>query len=48
MACRITELVVDSRDPGALAAWWAAVLGHEVVGTVEPLPTSRSGTLRAP
>jgi hypothetical protein len=33
MACRITELVVDSRDPAAQAAWWAEVLGYEVVGT---------------
>ena len=33
MASRITELVVDSRDPGALARWWAQVLGWEVVGT---------------
>ena len=27
MACRFSELVVDSRDPEALAAFWAAVLG---------------------
>ncbi|WP_222265225.1 VOC family protein [Modestobacter marinus] len=33
MACRITELAVDSRDPVALAAWWAEVLGYEVLGT---------------
>ncbi len=33
MASRITELVVDARDPAALAAWWAEVLGYEVVGT---------------
>ena len=33
MAARITELVVDSLDPAALAAWWAEVLGWEVVGT---------------
>lgn len=26
MACRITELVLDCRDPDALAAWWCAVL----------------------
>ena len=32
MACRITELVVDSRDPRALAAWWGEVLGYEVLG----------------
>ena len=27
MACRITELVLDCRDPDALAAWWCEVLG---------------------
>jgi len=35
MAARITELVVDCRDPAALAAWWAEVLGYEVLGTGE-------------
>jgi hypothetical protein len=33
MASRITELVLDSRDPAALARWWAEVLDWEVVGT---------------
>ncbi|MEU2349257.1 VOC family protein [Modestobacter sp. NPDC049651] len=33
MAARITELVLDCRDPVALAGWWAEVLGWEVVGT---------------
>jgi Glyoxalase-like domain len=33
MASRITELVLDCRDPAALAAWWARVLEWEVVGT---------------
>lgn len=28
MACRFTELVVDCRDPEALAAFWAAVLDY--------------------
>ena len=28
MACRFTELVVDSRDPEALAAFWSAVLDY--------------------
>jgi Glyoxalase-like domain len=32
MACRFTELVVDSRDPEALAAFWAEVLGYRVLG----------------
>jgi hypothetical protein len=33
MASRITELVLDCRDPAGLAAWWAEVLGYEVMGT---------------
>jgi catechol 2,3-dioxygenase-like lactoylglutathione lyase family enzyme len=32
MACRITELVLDARDPEALAEWWCAVLGYRIVG----------------
>lgn len=28
MACRITELIVDSRDPDRLAAFWAEVLDY--------------------
>jgi hypothetical protein len=32
MACRFTELVVDCRDPEALAAFWAAVLDYRVLG----------------
>jgi catechol 2,3-dioxygenase-like lactoylglutathione lyase family enzyme len=32
MACRITELVLDARDPEALARWWCAVLDYRVVG----------------
>jgi catechol 2,3-dioxygenase-like lactoylglutathione lyase family enzyme len=32
MACRFSELVVDSRDPEALAAFWAEVLGYRVIG----------------
>jgi len=31
MASRITELVLDCRDPARLAAWWAEVLGWEVL-----------------
>ena len=31
MACRFTELVVDCRDPEALAAFWAEVLGYRVL-----------------
>ena len=27
MACRITELVLDCRDPDALSRWWCEVLG---------------------
>jgi catechol 2,3-dioxygenase-like lactoylglutathione lyase family enzyme len=32
VACRLSEIVVDSRDPEALAAWWAEVLGYRVLG----------------
>jgi catechol 2,3-dioxygenase-like lactoylglutathione lyase family enzyme len=28
VACRFSELVIDSRDPEALAAFWSAVLGY--------------------
>jgi hypothetical protein len=35
MACRFSELVVDSSDPEALAAFWAAVLGYRVLGREE-------------
>ena len=28
MACRITELVLDARDPELLARFWCAVLGY--------------------
>ena len=31
MGSRLTEIVVDCRDPGAQAAFWAAVLGYHVV-----------------
>ena len=35
MACRFSELVVDSREPESLAAFWAEVLGYEVLGREE-------------
>ena len=35
MACRFSELVVDSLDPEALAAFWAAVLNYRVLGREE-------------
>ncbi|RBY82171.1 VOC family protein [Geodermatophilus sp. TF02-6] len=35
MACRLSEIVVDSRDPEALAAWWAEVLGYRVLSREE-------------
>jgi hypothetical protein len=35
MACRVSELAVDSRDPEALAAFWAAVLDYQVLGREE-------------
>jgi catechol 2,3-dioxygenase-like lactoylglutathione lyase family enzyme len=31
MACRITELVLDCRDPERLAAFWCEVLGWKVL-----------------
>jgi catechol 2,3-dioxygenase-like lactoylglutathione lyase family enzyme len=48
MACRFSELVVDSRDPEALAAWWAEVLGYRVLdrdedGAVEIGPEAGFG-----
>jgi Glyoxalase-like domain len=39
MASRITELAIDCRDPAGLAAWWAEVLGYEV------LPAADDGTV---
>jgi catechol 2,3-dioxygenase-like lactoylglutathione lyase family enzyme len=33
MACRISELVIDCRDPQRLAAFWCEVLGFTVLGT---------------
>ena len=35
MACRISELVIDSRDPERLAAFWCDVLGYVVLDRVE-------------
>jgi catechol 2,3-dioxygenase-like lactoylglutathione lyase family enzyme len=39
MACRISELVLDARDPERLAAFWCEVLGYVVLdrdeGSVE-------------
>ncbi|MGY1739870.1 MULTISPECIES: VOC family protein [unclassified Blastococcus] len=48
MACRLSEIVVDSRDPEALAAWWAQVLGYRVLsrdddGAVEIGPEAGFG-----
>jgi catechol 2,3-dioxygenase-like lactoylglutathione lyase family enzyme len=31
VACRFTELVIDCRDPAALADFWAAVLDYRVL-----------------
>src|SRR3569623_2525075 len=33
VACRITELVLDCRDPTRLAAFWCEVLGWKVLDT---------------
>ena len=35
MGSRLTEIVIDCRDPVAQAAFWAAVLGYHVVRTGE-------------
>jgi catechol 2,3-dioxygenase-like lactoylglutathione lyase family enzyme len=35
MACRLTEIVVDCRDPEALAAFWSAVLGYRELSREE-------------
>jgi hypothetical protein len=35
MGSRLTEIVVDCRDPRALAAFWAAALDYHVVRTEE-------------
>src|SRR3954469_18913446 len=48
MACRFSELVVDSRDPEALAAFWAAVLDYRLLrreedGSVEIGPAAGFG-----
>ncbi|NUW42374.1 VOC family protein [Nonomuraea rhodomycinica] len=51
MACRITELVLDCRDPERLAAFWCEVLGYVVLeridGSVEigPEKTEAGGLL---
>jgi catechol 2,3-dioxygenase-like lactoylglutathione lyase family enzyme len=45
MGSRLTEIVVDCRDPAAQAAFWAAALGYHVVraeqGQVEIAPWER-------
>jgi catechol 2,3-dioxygenase-like lactoylglutathione lyase family enzyme len=48
MACRFSELVIDSRDAEALAAFWAAVLDYRVLsrdddGAVEIGPSAGFG-----
>ncbi len=48
MACRITELVLDCRDPETLSRWWCAVLdwvelGREGDGSIEIGPRSGFG-----
>ncbi|WP_149258796.1 VOC family protein [Actinomadura sp. K4S16] len=50
MACRITELVLDCRDPERLAEFWCEVLGYAVLGKegddVEIGPPEGFGGLR--
>jgi catechol 2,3-dioxygenase-like lactoylglutathione lyase family enzyme len=47
VACRITELVLDCRDPERLAAFWCEVLGWKVLdqepGAVEIGPEGGDG-----
>ncbi|UOY01473.1 VOC family protein [Blastococcus sp. PRF04-17] len=47
MACRFSEVVVDCRDPDALAAFWSAVLDYRVLsrddGEVEIGPEAGFG-----
>ena len=35
MAARLTELVIDARDPASLASFWMSALGWELAGTDE-------------
>lgn len=35
MACRFTELVIDSTDPEPLARWWAEVLDYRLTDVDE-------------
>ena len=50
MACRISELIIDCRDPEALAAFWCEILGFKVLGregeAVEIGPPEGSGGLQ--
>ncbi|MFE9099176.1 VOC family protein [Actinomadura geliboluensis] len=50
MACRISELILDCRDPEALAAFWCEVLGYVVLhredGDVEIGPREGFGGLQ--
>lgn len=50
MACRISELVIDCRDPQKLAAFWCEVLGfivlHTEDGAVEIGPPEGFGGLQ--
>ena len=47
MACRISELVIDCRDPEALAAFWSAVLDYRELsredGAIEIGPAAGFG-----
>ncbi|TYK46321.1 VOC family protein [Actinomadura decatromicini] len=50
MACRISELVIDCRDPETLAAFWCEVLGfivlHTEDGAIEIGPSEGFGGLQ--
>lgn len=49
MACRITELVIDARDPQLLAAFWCTALDYIILGVedddieIGPLDTGFGG-----
>ena len=47
MACRFSEIVIDCHDPQALAGFWCAVLGYQVLdeddGGVEIGPAAGFG-----
>jgi len=43
MAARITEIIVDSNDPGSLAQFWCGVLGYVVTDAEDDVVEIRPG-----